>query len=116
MTKKELLETYNPGFSYKLPIKFKQKWVESLRKEEYAQVKRALVVENEGYCCLGVAAKVCEVGDHKLYDTYYLTGVNSKRIPKILRENKSINTWLSDLNDLYELTFPQIAMLIEKYL
>lgn len=120
MTKKERLKKYKPDFSYnRLPIKFKEKFVSALRNEDYAQCTGSLAKEYEGYCCMGVAAKICEVGDNHLIKNYILfgsKGIIKKRLPKELIINDRLNSWFGNLNDSYRLTFPEIADLVEHYL
>lgn len=46
---------------------FKQKWIEALRSEKYGQGRGFINVNNERFCCLGVA---CE--RHKKFNNYFL--------------------------------------------
>lgn len=129
---------FAPTFEYKkLPVGFKDKWVEALESDRYAQAKGSLAVENVGYCCLGIACKVVEIADKHLInfsdiyqsqDEYYLTGMNGvytedaesakiieKRVPKELLINEDLNNYFAKLNDKHNLTFKQIARIIKKY-
>jgi len=124
----------------KLPLGFKTKWIEALRGDRYEQAIGALLdvkpikgtddKEEVGYCCLGVAAHVCEIGREHLIGkgTLYANKSNiwnniRQRIPVALRDNTNLQELLIQFNDRYDLgnkevtfNFKQIAAWIEKYL
>lgn len=127
MRTREILRI-KPNFEYeKLPPKFKAKWIEALTSGRYDQATGALVKENEGFCCLGVAANVCEIGINHLFGKASLRGsshINDstlpenlrKRIPVALRDNFNLQDELATFNDFNSATFSQIAAWIDKYL
>lgn len=139
-TLRQILKIKPPEGVEKLPEGFKNKWIEALRGDRYQQSTGALldiVQEGEdrvevGFCCLGVAANVCEIGREHLLGkgTLYTSGDPTwnhmlKRLPKALVDNSEIQALLIQFNDGYsdngkiaEVTFnfKQIAAWIEKYL
>lgn len=47
---------------YKLPKKFTKRWQKALRSGKYTQGTEELYdIEQDSYCCLGVAAKLCGI-------------------------------------------------------
>lgn len=124
-----------PKTQDKLPPKFKERWIEALTSGKYKQAKGGLLVIEEkleegerillGHCCLGVAAKVCEVSDN---DIEFLGNPDEleesalRRMPKFFRETDSPNPTISQLvnfNDGVDglsFSFNQIAAWIKKYL
>lgn len=114
----------------------KRQWLDRLRSGEYVQTKFALK-DREGYCCLGV---LCEVAVDNNAIKYY-PGPNwgyAKNDLEFLRSKgtppKEVAFWagldavdpivqydgeeyrLARLNDIVELTFEEIADLIEEQL
>lgn len=109
------METYK-----KLPKKFKAKWIAALRSGEYKQTKNTLC-NDDGYCCLGIAGKLCGVSDNQMSNNWEFRQP-IKGLPKILvgsaassSENK-ITHMLASLNDDHDKTFPEIADWIEENL
>lgn len=110
----------------KLPEVFKKKWIAALRSGQYDQCRRKLASKN-GWCCLGVAANVCEIGGEHLLKRGYLHEVKNarstenlmwnklrKRIPVALRENKELQDKLAAMNDSYGISFNEIADWIQE--
>ena len=112
----------------KLPAKFKAAWIEALTNGEYRQCSGRLMDAEGAYCCLGVAASICEIGKEHIQKHYMLTkkeGPHAKtkdcktwnklrqRIPKNLRDNKPLQDKLSGMNDQGK-SFNQIAKYIDK--
>ncbi len=111
---------------YKLPKRFKAKWIKVLRSGEYKQGKGQLYNKfNNSYCCLGVAGSLCGVSNKKLdreliLDKYIF---NTFGIPKAILGNVKKNEdqynplveKLSTMNDS-EKSFNYIASYIERYL
>lgn len=118
---------------YSLPREFAEKWVAALRSGKYRQGSQKLGNSEKGYCCLGVAAKVCGSTDDMLSNgndvACYLKiggdyGAKLTRkifdqIPKELRgeEDKlkeNLVAKLINLNDNKHYSFPEIADWIEE--
>lgn len=111
----------------KLPKAFKKKWIAALKSGQYDQARHRLASKS-GWCCLGVAANVCEIGGEHLLKRSYLHEVKNakslkskrwnelrKRIPVALRENRELQNKLAIMNDQYH-PFERIADWIEKEL
>ena len=77
-----------------------------------------------GFCCLGVAANVCEIGINHLLEAHMWHDLPTnlqKRVPKVLYsdEGAKIQNQLARFNDGHkgeQYTFSQIAKWIDKYL
>lgn len=138
-TLRQILKIKPSEGTEKLPEGFKQKWIEALRGDRYIQATSALLaVEDDedddqvevGFCCLGVAAHVCEIGrEHLIGHGTLEEGIKSdvkwnhlrKRIPTALREDGDLQNILINFNDGtgelgIQFNFKQIAAWIEKYL
>ncbi len=83
-------------------------WVKALRSGEYSQVQSALMKDG-GYCCLGVAERVWypdlvipEYGNGASHDGFYPENVGP------VAQN-----FFVDLNDKFNLSFEEIALVIE---
>jgi len=134
------LKIQEPSISpkFKLPKKFKAKWIQALRSGKYKQQGEGeLLNENEdngfkvGYCCLGVAAAACGIGKRSLlgrsflYDSLasYKKLPNSILIPQISlnmsdkeRMARDIQHQLAEFNDSGKYSFKEIASWINKHL
>lgn len=105
----------------KLPEDFKKKWLEALRSGEYKQGKKHLVIANNNnknkyYCCLGVAGKICGLGDEHMKNFDFLTeNFANCGIPEILIGEFGEAAELAEMNDNGN-TFEEIADYIEKEL
>jgi hypothetical protein len=97
----------------------KEAWTTALRSGNFSQVRGALEKRNQGFCCLGVFAKVCDLGrtyipgstdaewkaaDREIQDTY-------DRIRKILPQidDRNVADRLMAMNDIEGKTFAEIA-------
>jgi hypothetical protein len=83
----------------KLPIEFKQKWVEALRSGEYEQGSDALYKGGK-YCCLGVACVVAGIPKETIEGESYISWY-AKDIPGVIRgdtQNEIVRK-LSFMND-----------------
>ena len=103
----------------KLPKKFKQNWIEALRSGEYKQGRHTLFskgIENDKYCCLGVAAHVLGI-PKSVYRRYgCLSGLYIKsrsehknKIPKVFQKDSVMQNTLVKMNDNQNKSFKQIA-------
>ncbi len=113
----------------KLPIKFKSNWIKALKSGKYKQTTAGNLLDSDGYCCLGVAAAICEIGKKHLFNRGFLTNVNCiktdnknilfnkirTRVPKDLRDNLTLQEDLASMNDEGD-SFIKIAKYIEKNL
>ncbi len=95
----------------------KAKWLEALRNGKYKQ-RQGQLCKNEGYCCLGVLAEVCEVPysgtEHRIYkfnDTERC-GFPTEDWIKSLGLNPELAGNLATANDKGS-TFEEIADTIE---
>ena len=95
-----------------------EQWVEALRSGKYKQGRRTLRNRNDEFCCLGVLPdKVWEYLGREAVDyKVHVSTVNSK-IPISVVESfllplKEIH--LITLNDVYKLSFEQIADILEE--
>lgn len=112
------------NFKVKLPKKFKEKWVAKLRSREFKQTKNGNLVDNVGFCCLGVAGVVCKIPPDRMKHTSFITD-NGFKIPKTVRKvlgqempqdsMSTVENHLANMND-GDKTFGQIARWIDKYL
>lgn len=85
----------------------KNKWVEALRSGKYQQGEYRLL-GNEGYCCLGVLAKISgKYEDPELSDRSFLQPERSFGL-----DNLTQNT-LSMMNDMSKMSFAEIADWVE---
>lgn len=115
----------------------KNEWIKALRSGDYKQTRRSLRTP-EGFCCLGVfcdiAIKSGEVknseGELLKWEgatlPYFRIGMESNYIPAAIREWADIiespiveqengeTDYLTNINDRGELSFSDIADLIEK--
>jgi len=110
----------------KLPISFKERWIEALRSGKYKQTSGELYKSFEaypntyGYCCLGVVCKVQGLTD-KILSTDAIIGERitsaatkrKKGIPKILHGENPLVDFLIHCNDTRRLSFKQIANWVE---
>jgi hypothetical protein len=133
----------------KLPVKFKEKWIKALRSGKYLQCTDSLMgtayskeecdeydnvikesdILGEGYCCLGVAGKICGLDMDEWGSVGMLNDVDSNYLPSelpeiltkpyhtIRRDGKemSVAGKLASMND-EGCTFNEIADYIEKNL
>lgn len=90
-----------------------KKWIEELKSEKYKQGKGCLYDKNsDSYCCLGVANKVCELGE--LFEGTLVT--TFKKIGLYNNEGSSSDGSYSliSMNDFGN-SFKDIAKIMEKY-
>jgi hypothetical protein len=106
----------------------KDKWIAALRSGKYKQGSCALRSADDEYCCLGVACDVYqqEVGglDVALNGTTYSYNNMSGYLPQAVQDWLGLLRYdglplgdydsLSTLNDVEELSFSEIADLLEK--
>ena len=104
------------------PAEFKEMWLEALRSGEYGQTRFRLYSRGgmdfggDGYCCLGVAAKVLGLlGDDGMcrYGDAALERSLPNELCVILRMSPDLHGKLADMNDSGE-SFAEIASAIEK--
>lgn len=116
----------------RLPIRFKERWLEALTDGSYEQATGALIVVNEdeevqGHCCLGVACRIQGLSQSAIIDygdidqdLAEIAKKRKKNIPKILQndENNGHNPVLEHLIDLNDssTSFNRVVKFIEKYL
>ncbi len=120
------------GKEVKLPKRFKDKWVKTLRSGKYEQGSGFLYDSDTNcYCCLGVAGALCEVSLDSLNAKglyggdfeHDFTKEELKKLPKLLigsNDNKDedysvIVEKLTKMNDNGK-SFEQIAAYINRYL
>ena len=110
--------------------KLQKEWVKALRSGRYKQTTGVLCNLNTGgYCCLGVAGRVCGIPKAKLTgigdlgDRDYLEVAKKKlrlrdSSGRLLKPHEvspyNVYTHLTGLNDNAKLSFKEIADLIEK--
>lgn len=116
-----------PATETKLPAGFKENWIDALTSGRYKQgegtlYKKVSSTGKEFYCCLGVAAHLCEIGKSHLTHNGSLSDIMTKfqrRLPAGFREDEDLQNQFIAFNDGKDgvnYTFPQIARWIEKYL
>lgn len=95
------------------------KWLDALRSGKYNQTVNGCLRDEHGFCCLGV---VCDVIDSTKWltkadwwehDNYRLDV--SENILDLLNLSNYDMSMLIDYNDLYKLSFVQIAKKLEDY-
>lgn len=102
---------------YKLPKEFKKKWVKALRSGKYKQGQGYLKVNEDSYCCLGVAVVINK--RHIQSNFYhYINGAHASAVPKMLVGNPCENIIVSKLSKMNDdgRSFKYIASYIERYL
>ena len=71
---------------YKLPREFTKEWLTALRSGEYKQTSGSLYnIQDQGYCCIGVAARI-------KYPLHYLKNKNNKYAGVLQGNKKSIHS------------------------
>jgi hypothetical protein len=128
------MSTDTPEF--KLDPFVKEVWLEALRSGEYEQARESLVVYNDaydnfddyydesacyyntespssevGYCCLGVLGKAFGLDDEDLRGNGFITSLMQFGAENI----NPIEDELSDLNDVENMSFLEIADHIEEH-
>lgn len=105
---------------YKLPPRFKAKWLSALRSGKYEQSFGHLYDNNGKYCCLGVAAKACGISNKSIVkkgnNILNFEFLSLKKIPLSLISNKKLQIQLTRMNDNKKYSFREIATWIDKYL
>lgn len=107
------------GKEYKLPKRFKDKWIKALRSGKYTQGKYKLKTSGNKFCCLGV---ICEITGNPTNGYEIIEGVNNikGKIPKILLSKENYTPKLIGklvkFNDDKDKSFNWIAYYIERYL
>ena len=109
--------------------KLQKEWVKALRSGRYKQTTGVLCSKDGAYCCLGVAARICDIPKPKLVgvgdlgDKDYLEKAKVKlrlrdssgRLERPHEKSRYIvYTHLTALNDTAKMSFKEIADLIEK--
>lgn len=106
---------------FKLPKPFAEKWLIALRSGKYKQGRSHLVTyvaSKPQYCAIGVALKISGLDDYDLQGSLSITEKIAKKttVPHELtghyRKNKLVAK-LTELNDLKEASFHEIADWIE---
>lgn len=87
-------------------------WLAALRSDDFKQERITLTYTDRegitGYCCMGVAGRVClDLTDDQMANSGLLSSLN-KRVFTDLEE-----VTLARLNDTYNLSFPQIAAFVD---
>lgn len=108
----------------KLPEEFKQNWVAALRSGKYKQGKQRLYnQQTDTYCCLGVAAHMCESLPSIFYNNAIIPSTSNQnstgeilKIPVELSDDEFLQRCLWTMNDEQEKSFEEIADYIEKEL
>jgi hypothetical protein len=122
------------GKDYRLPKRFKAKWIKALRSGKYEQGSNFLVYldwdNTKTFCCLGVACVITGIKEKNIYDLGLIEITNKKEeklfkdIPKILKGSSEeddvlynpLIKKLTQMNDSGKWSFNRIATYIEKYL
>ena len=107
---------------YQLPKEFAEKWVAALRSGEYEQGEGMLYDDFYGtYCCLGVAAKICDAPIDKIakYSLLEIGGwFDEYGVPEaLIGNNDTFIDSLTAMNDGFgtaKKSFPEIADWIEQ--
>lgn len=108
----------------------KEKWIQALESGEYKQGRGGLRNADDTYCCLGVLCGVYaketgvqwgqahrSINDYRLLDAEMELPDAVKNWAGLNDRNPTIaDSNAIDLNDSDELTFPQIAKLIQEHL
>ena len=113
----------------KLPKSFKDKWVKALTSGEYEQATGELVSPDGGYCCLGVAGKVCGLEDEDMVHEGNIVwehvekandGGNGNRADVLgltmLYTNEQLQDKLANFNDDAGWSFKRIAGYVQRYM
>lgn len=87
----------------KFTQEFKDKWIAALRSGDYKQCKMNLY-DGVGFCCIGVAGKVCGMSEAELYNQEWIWDgmAGSRRVPSIIVGSDSDSNTiecLSSMND-----------------
>jgi hypothetical protein len=95
-------------------------WISELKSNTYNQTTKVLFdSEINGYCCLGVCNKVCDLQEEDsicLEHTFHLIGLRDDEgsLKEPIEINECKYNSLVELNDYAGLTFKEIAELMEK--
>lgn len=100
-----------------VPIDFYKRWKEALLSGNYTQRKYSLW-DNNKYCCLGVACKISGVDEEAMDGLPYTSSIDQDDIshcdiPDYFHLD-CINEFFGSLNDDIDLSFEEIAEVIEK--
>ncbi len=92
----------------------KDKWVAALRSGKYQQGTIHLQHDNR-FCCLGVLCEVAEVPCEVVNGIAFYSGANASLLPYDMEMvcGRDMQEQLAIFNDVYKLTFPQIAAWID---
>lgn len=99
---------------YKLPKKFKDKWVNALRSGEYKQTD-GILFGDCGYCAIGVALhSVGKISNDDLFNQAVVTEcmIDDYNLPFIYEDDQILDE-VTELNDNAGYTFDEIAEWIE---
>lgn len=131
-----MIENMNP----RMNPRAKAHWTAALRSGEYTQAKHAMRVVHTGgwsYCCLGVACDVWGGGRWDMNEYVYNGDESMGTLPVAMATRVGIEqhnpnflrglgytdpfgneteAYASELNDIYNFTFDQIADLVEYFL
>lgn len=109
--------------------KLQKEWLKALRSGRYKQIQNELCnVRTGGYCCLGVAGRVCgipkaklvgvgDLGDHdylEVAQTKLRLRDSSGQLANPYEVSCKVYTHLTVLNDKAKLSFKEIADYIEE--
>lgn len=99
-----------------LPEDFKEKWLVALRSGKYPQTSHVLYRPQIGFCCLGVAGKVCGIDESQMVGKTSLHDFKGL-VPENLTlcSANTMADFLMRMNDDGK-SFSQIADYIEKNL
>jgi len=124
------MKTFKPYPEFQaIDVEWRKKWSDALRSGDYKQIKETLTDGNGGYCCLGVLQVIWEkpLEDpdypgqkcHLPINTGDAVRVGDKSIQAIpvamvnIINEQPKPVYAYGLNDEYDLTFEQIAALID---
>jgi O-succinylbenzoate synthase len=101
----------------KLPVKFKEKWVAALRSGKYKQTEGHLYdLDNDGFCCIGVAANICGVSKDKLNNASLVNQTYDLEVYDIVKKTKKFPSMLyGHMNKFIELEYNPVVDKLADY-
>lgn len=128
----ETAKLYVKETGFKLPPRFKERWLEALRSGDYPKTTGKLCRSDYddtsngtypvGFCCLGVAGRIQGIPENQLSDYGFLdepiieiANKRKKQIPRVLQETNPVTEYLATLNDESP-TFKKVIRWIDKNL
>lgn len=102
---------------FEMNEEWRKPWVEALRSGKYAQTSGALRSYEGGYCCLGVLADICGLGEWTSKNYYKFAGnladeILPEALGDVLGLCPNVQRSLAELND-HGRSFEHIADVIE---